>query len=83
MIYPEDFKKEVKEVYPNSSDIHQLADDGEYFLGRYLDDSSGGGIPLDTVLTTLTLEELQKEARIEKRKINLYRRWCELTQKEN
>jgi len=79
MEYPEDFIKEVKEVYPDSPDMHRLADEGQYFLGRYLDDSSGGGIPLDTVLTALTLEELQVKARREKRKVNLYRRWCEIT----
>lgn len=78
MIYPEDFKQEVKEVYPDYEEMHKLADNNQYFLGRYLDDSSGGGIPLDTVLTALTLEELQQKARIEKRKVNLYRRWGEI-----
>jgi len=83
MEYPEDFIKEVKEVYPDSPDMHRLADEGQYFLGRYLDDSSGGGIPLDTVLTALTLEELQVKARTEKRKINLYRRWSEIARAQS
>lgn len=79
MYYPEDFKKEVKEVYPDSTEMHRLADEGEYFLGRYLDDSCGGGIPINTILTALTLEEIQVMARTEKRKINLYSKWCDLS----
>jgi hypothetical protein len=76
-MYSEKFIKEVKECYPDSEKIHQLADEGSVLLGRYLDDSCGGGIPLDRVLTALTLEELQAEARLAKRKVNCYRMWCD------
>jgi len=76
-MYSEKLIKEVKECYPNYEKIHQLADEGSVWLGRYLDDSCGGGIPLDTVLTALTLEELQAKARLEKRKLNCYRMWCD------
>jgi hypothetical protein len=76
-MYSEKLIKEVKECYPNYEKIHQLADEGSVWLGRYLDDSCGGGIPLDTVLTALTLEELQDKARLAKRKVNCYRMWCE------
>ena len=67
---------EVRACYPENTEIHKLADEGATFLGRYLDDSSGGGIPLDTILCAITLEELQAKARIAKRKILCYRMWC-------
>ena len=75
-IYSEELIKEVKECYPDYKKIHKMADNGDVFLGRYLDDSCGGGIPLDTILTALTLDELQIKARAEKRKLNVYKMWC-------
>jgi hypothetical protein len=73
--YPQEFINEVKELYPDYKEIHKLADEHAYFLGRYLDDSSGRGVPYDTVLTATSLDELQKYARNEKRKVQLYRQW--------
>ena len=75
-MYSNELIKEVKECYPDYPKIHELADSGSVWLGRYLDDSCGGGIPLDTVLTSITLEELQVMARKEKRKKLLYGKWC-------
>jgi len=83
MGYTEDLIKEVYAVYPDSPEMHRLARDGNAFLGRYLDDSCGGGIPLDTVLLALNLEELQVKARLAKRKINLYRKWYEQDPRKN
>jgi len=76
-MYSEKLIKEVKECYPNYEKIHQLADEGSVWLGRYLYDSCDVGIPIDRVLTALTLEELQTEARLAKRKVNCYRMWCD------
>ena len=76
-MYSEKLIKEVKECYPDYAEIHKLADEGSVWLGRYLDDSSGSGIALDTVLTAITLEELQDKARLAKRKVNVYRMWCD------
>jgi len=75
--YTKEFIDEVKGLYPDYKEIHKLAEEGSHFLGRYLDDGSGGGIALDTILTALTLEELQVKARLAKRKINLYKKWKE------
>ena len=75
-MYSDKLIREVKECYPDYPEMHKLVDDGDAFLGRYLDDSSGGGIAVDTVLTALTLEELQAKARVAKRKTNVYRLWC-------
>ncbi len=75
-MYSEKLIKEVKECYPNSKKIQELADKGNVWLGRYLADNSVVGISLDRVLTALTLEELQTEAQIAKRKTDCYRMWC-------
>jgi len=75
-MYSAELIKEVKELYPNSSKMHEFADSGNAFLGRYLDDSSPSGVPINEVLLATSLDELQKTARIMKRKVDLYRKWC-------
>jgi len=77
MAYTQELIDEVKELYPDSIEMHKLADNGNAFLGRYLDDSSATGIPLNDILLATSLEELQKKARGMKRKVELYRKWCE------
>ncbi len=79
MEYSADLIWKVKELYPNSPEMHRLADNGHYFLGRYLDDSSNNSIPVDTVLLATSLEELQKIARHEKLKGQLYKQWYDET----
>jgi len=76
-MYSDKLIKEVKECYPEYKEIHRLADTGSVWLGRYLDDSSSGSIGVDRILTALSLEELQDIARREKRKVNVYKMWCE------
>ena len=75
-MYSEKLIKEVKECYPDYKKIHELADEGSVWLGRYLDDSCSNAMSLDTILTALTLDELQIKARLEKRKVNCYKMWC-------
>ena len=75
-MYSPELIREVKELYPNSPEMHQLADSGNAFLGRYLDDSSPSGVPINEVLLATSLDELQKKARNMKRKVDLYKKWC-------
>lgn len=75
-MYSSELIKEVKELYPNSPEMHQLAENGGAFLGRYLDDSSTNSISLNEVLLATSLDELQKKARNMKRKVDLYKKWC-------
>jgi len=75
MAYSEKLIKMVKEVYPDSPDMHKLADSGNAFLGRYLDDSCESSLPLDTILLATSLESLQQKARDMKRKVELYKMW--------
>lgn len=77
MAYTRELINEVKELYPDSPRMHELAESGNAFLGRYLDDSSANSINIDRILLATSLDELQKEARMMKRKVNLYKKWCE------
>lgn len=76
MAYSQQLIDDVKELYPDSPEMHKLADSGNAFLGRYLDDSSPTGMQIDTVLLATNLDELQKQARDMKRRVQLYKRWC-------
>lgn len=77
MSYTKELIAEVKELYPHSARMHELADEGSVWLGRYLDDSSPRAIPIDIVLKATSLDDLQKIAREYKRKAELYGKWCE------
>jgi hypothetical protein len=77
MAYSEKLIKEVKEAYPDYPRMHELAETGSAWLGRYLDDSSPRSISIDTVLKANSLEELQNLAKEYKKKLDLYAMWCE------
>jgi hypothetical protein len=74
-MYTEKLIKEVKECFPTYTEMHKLADAGSVWLGRYLDDSTLRCMPLDTILTASSLEELQDKARFIKRQENCYDMW--------
>lgn len=67
----------IKEAYPTDTNIHQLADTGSVWLGRYLDDDSTGGISVDEILLATSLEEIQKKARNLKIRKQVYAMWCD------
>ena len=71
MEYTQNFIDRVKKLYPNSPEMHKLAEEGNYFLGRWLDDSSCGGISADEILNT-PYEELKKKAEVLKQRQELY-----------
>jgi hypothetical protein len=83
MAYTKELIKEVKELYPYYPEMHRLADAGDTFLGRYLDDSSPTGIALDDVLIATSLSDLQETARNMNRKAKLYKKWCEQDPRKN
>lgn len=68
--YTQQFKERVRELY--GSQFDEMLDNGDAFLGRYLDDSSSGGFPIDDILLATSLDKLQKQARIMKMKRELY-----------
>lgn len=75
MKYSAELIRGVKELYPEDSRMQELADTGNMWLGRYLDDGAMGMIAIDTVLLATSLEELQKKARLQKKKKDLYSKW--------
>ena len=76
-MYTPDLIAEVKELFPDNDQMHKLADEGNVYLGRYLDDSSSNTIHINTVLLATSLEQLQEIARQAKRKLDLYSKWCD------
>ncbi len=77
MAYTQELIDEVKELYPESIEMHRLAESGNAFLGRYLDDSCSTAIDIKEILVAKSLEELQKKALVMQRKVMLYHKWCE------
>lgn len=75
--YTQEFIAEVKKLYPGDETIAKLAEDGNPFLGRYLDDSSAMGIGVDEILTATSLEAIQEKARKMKRRREIYGEYWE------
>ena len=61
VVYPEEFKKEVRRLYPNWDRVHRLIDHGSQFIGEMLESSSrNGGIPAKLVIEVQSQEDLDK-----------------------
>ena len=71
--YSEELKNEVKALYSDYPKILELAERNSPYLKDYLCNSYFFAIPNDRVLTALSLEELQNEARLNKRKDRLFK----------
>lgn len=74
MQYSKELIREIGELY--GSDLKARAEQGQQIVGRYLDDSSHGGISVETILAATSLEELKRKATDLQRKKQLYRKWC-------
>lgn len=83
MNYPEKFITDVKKAFPDNADIHRLADAGNEFLGRYLDDGTSTVMSVDTILLATSLDTLQTQARQIKTQAGLYNEWMKLYQEQN
>lgn len=77
MAYTQDLIDEVKELYPDSKEMIAHAESGSVWLGRYLDDSVPYGMPWEEIINATSLYDLQGKARLAKRKLTLYKKWCE------
>jgi hypothetical protein len=75
MKYSESLIEQVKKLYPNSTEMQHHAEAGNTILGRFLDDSSSGGIGAETILSIHTIEELHQRAKLLKAKQDLYQQW--------
>jgi len=77
MAYTKDLIDEVKELYPDSKEMIAHAESGSVWLGRYLDDSAATGIHYDKILSASSLEDLKTFAMAIKRRVELYKKWCQ------
>lgn len=76
MFYPEDFKKRVKEMFPDWENLHRNLDCGSIYVGQIL--YADFSIPIDTILAATSLDELQDTAKAIKKRKELYSEWCKL-----
>lgn len=83
MFYPKDFKKRARELYPEWNELHELLEKGDEFAGSYLELGTRGALSIDTILAATSLEELQKKAKIEQEKTELYKSWLKLDNEQN
>lgn len=82
MDYPVDFARKVMEEYDNDSKMAALLEEGNPFLGRYLDDSSQGGISPQAILDALDAGDiggLRARAGTLVRRKELYAEWGRLS----
>lgn len=74
MSYTKEFIEEVKRVYPNSLEIIKCAENGDDFLGRYLDDNYERNISIEFIESHSYDEIMEKTKQIKERG-ELYRKW--------
>jgi hypothetical protein len=78
LVYSEGFRRRVLAAYPNQPKIKELLDNNQYFLGRYLDDSSSTGIYYQTVIDMIEkgdTDKLLALAKQAKERIEIYKEW--------
>ena len=76
MIYPEDFKKEVRRLYPTWTDLHEKIENGSVSIGKML---LYGGKSTEEICKEImkvnSFEEAKALAEVELAKRELHRRW--------
>jgi len=78
MIYPKEFIKKCKEIYPEWLRLHDFLDGGSEVVGRYLNDASCDVIGVDEILESESIEQLKIKAKLIREKQNLYKEWREI-----
>lgn len=81
--YSAEFVNKAKAEYPNWTELHKALDSGNEFVGRYLDDSSQGGISPDEIVKLIDqnkVQELRKKADQLIRRKKLYSDWYDIAQ---
>lgn len=74
-MYTKEFIEEVKRVYPDSKEMIRLAEAGDMFLGRYLDDARESGCISAEFILTHSYDEIIDAAKRENAKNRLYSKW--------
>jgi hypothetical protein len=66
--YSPELIAELEELFPEYTEAHNSAKKHSLLLKNYLEGSYSVGFSADTILTSISLEDLQKEARLIKRR---------------
>jgi hypothetical protein len=69
--YPDDFKKRVIAEFPNCVGLHKALESGSDIVGRYLDDSSTGGISAETIIKAFEDNEREKVLEMAKKIVRI------------
>jgi len=84
MNYPKEFKDRVYESFSTSTKMCKLLEEGNIFLGRYLDDCSITYTPTDVLemLESFGLQKMVKILKEKEKRTVLYSEWCELYEEQ-
>lgn len=85
MQYSEEFKAKVKSIYPDWQDLNNHLENGSEFVGRYLDDSSQGGLSPEEVMQAIdnqNVKALYEKAKTLAAKKALYGEWYDMYQEQ-
>lgn len=82
MVYPEYFKRRVKEAFPIWEELHERMDRGDVRVGWFLKETADGVISTETVLAATSLEKLQDKARAMEERRKIYSEWCVLYEEQ-
>ena len=86
MQYSEEFKQKVLSTLGDSEDIKKMLDSGSEWLGRYLDDSSQGGLSPKEVVEacqSMNLQPLYQKAQRKLALQQLYGEWSDMYRNQN
>lgn len=72
--YPKCFIEAVKQIYPNDTMIHEIAESGDYLMGQLLQDSIQY-ITYTEILEAKSLKELQEKVNKINKQQELYQYW--------
>lgn len=76
-MYTEEFKAIVKELYPESTFIHTLVNEGSWKLGAQLKKKCEFDIEHRDIMAATSLEELQEASVLLEARKALYERWLD------
>lgn len=81
MRYPKEFVAKVKAEFPDWTELHKKLDEGNAFVGRYLDDNSNFDMKAADIVKAFNegrQDEVKKAAEQCVRRQELYAEWGEI-----
>lgn len=78
MIYPEEFKQQCREAFPENKELSMLLDSGSRMVGAFLEQVAPTGVDFDVVINATSLEELKEFAKKQKKIASLRKQWLKL-----